>query len=114
MTQWSVAVCKTGDEHRQLVHHAHEPLEFSDVGGGWEFLDSLHLVRVRVDALGIDGVAQELDGCLGEFTLLIECDACFRQALEHCTMLVMHSLVRCMDEDVVHVADHPVKALQDL
>ena len=63
-----------------------------------------------MDGLGIDGVSQELDGCLGEFTLLIECDTCFPEVLEHFPeVLVMFHLFWCMDEDIIHVAYDPLK-----
>ena len=63
-----------------------------------------------MDALGIDGVSQELNGCFGEFTLLFECDTCFPEALEHFPeALVMCHLFWCMDEDVIHVAYDPLK-----
>ena len=63
-----------------------------------------------MDALGINDVSQELDGCFGEFTLLVECNTCFPEALEHSPeALVVRRLVWCMDEDVIHVAYDPVK-----
>ena len=79
-----------------------------------------------MDALGINDVSQELDGCFGEFTLLVSCDTCFPEvleqfpeALEHFPevlehfpkMLVVRRLVWCMDEDVIHVAYDPITGL---
>lgn len=51
MSQWCVAVCSTGNGLRQLLHHAHEHLDFGDVQESTIFIceDDVQEIVIRED-----------------------------------------------------------------